>query len=565
MKRSLNHTLNIYLNLKYRSKLILTCILVGVIPLVTLGVFCYHQTHGFLLDKEQDALSSAIDTAYRSLDYQIQLYENLVTYLALSETIVNVSSTENQGIIEKFEMLHYDYDVLLENIYIQHPEIAQITLYVDRTDLFHGHQLRPLSDLASENWYDSLKDTAAPIWHIDQEGYLCLFQRVPEPYIKFVRSFSQHCLCIRLKPEVFFRVLTDLSNDYHLQIADARETFYDYTDATIEGQTFPEEDWTTKISSPLGNGWIITLQKPSYLVSAPANKMAVTILVILLLCFILIYTVSGLLSNFFAQKVNLLLAAMHRVQKGDLTVQIHDDCPDEIGELTNSFQHMIQELDRLVVEDYKNKIILKETQLMALQAQINPHFLYNCLSSINSKALLSSQTEISQMAQLLSTFYRTTLNKGRTETRLCDEIKNVKSYIEIQLILNDNLFDAVYQLDDPLPELELPNLLLQPLVENAILHGILPNQNRRGALFLTVTQVNDHVHFTIMDNGLGIPPEKLPLLTQTQSQGYGLKNVHERLQLTYRKEYGLKINSILNQSTMITFSIPIRNQQNNHI
>ena len=94
--------------------------------------------------------------AYNSLDYQIQLYENLVTYLALSETIVNVSSVENLGIIEKFEMLHYDYDVLLENIYIQHPEIAQITLYVDRTDLFHGHQLRPLTDLESERWYDSL-------------------------------------------------------------------------------------------------------------------------------------------------------------------------------------------------------------------------------------------------------------------------------------------------------------------------------------------------------------------------------------------------------------------------
>lgn len=93
------------------------------------------------------------------------------------------------------------------------------------------------------------------------------------------------------------------------------------------------------------------------------------------------------------------------------------------------------------------------------------------------------------------------------------------------------------------------------------MHGILPNQSRRGALFLTVTQVGGLVHFTIMDNGLGIPPEKLPLLTQTQSQGYGLKNVHERLQLTYGKEYGLKINSILNQSTMITFSIPAQHQQ----
>lgn len=558
MKHLPRRLLNIYLNLKYRNKLILTCILAGVIPLITLGIFCYCQTRSLLLDKEQEALSSAIDTAYNSLDYQIQLYENLVTYLALSEIIVNVASEENQGIIEKFEMLHYEYDVLLDNIYVQHPEIAQITLYVDRTDLYHGRQLRPISDLESESWYASLEDTAAPVWHLDQEGYLCLFRRVPNPYIKYVTSFSRHSLCIRLRPEKLFGVLTDISNDYHLQIADTNETFYDYTDDSIIGMSYPDDGWTTKISSPLNNGWVITLEKPSVLLAAPANKMAVTIFIILFMCFILIYTVSGLLSNFFAQKVNLLLSAMHKVQEGDLTVHIHDDCPDEIGELTNSFQYMIQKLNQLVVEDYKNKITLKETQLMALQAQINPHFLYNCLSSINSKALVNSQKEISQMAQLLSTFYRTTLNKGKSETILSNEIKNVKSYIEIQLILNDNLFDVVYQIDNPLPEQEIPNLLLQPLVENAIMHGILPYSARRGVLFLTVTQVNDLIHFTIMDNGLGIPPEKLPLLTQTQSEGYGLKNVHERLLLTYGKEYGLKINSILNESTMITFSIPIQ-------
>lgn len=561
MKHLPGHLLNIYLNLKYRNKLILTCILAGVIPLITLGIFCYCQTRSLLLDKEQDALSSAIDTAYNSLDYQVQLYENLVTYLALSETIVNVSSEENQSIIDKFEMLNYEYDVLLDNIYVQHPEIAQITLYVDRTDLYHGRQLRPISDLETESWYASLEDAAAPVWHLDREGYLCLFQKVPTPYIKYVTSFSRHCLCIRLRPETLFGVLTDISNNYHLQIADTNETFYDYTDDSIAGMSYPDDGWTTKISSPLTNGWVITLEKPSVLLAAPANKMAVTIFVILFLCFILIYAVSGLLSNFFAQKVNLLLSAMHKVQEGDLTVHIHDDCPDEIGELTNSFQYMIHKLNRLVVEDYKNKITLKETQLMALQAQINPHFLYNCLSAINSKALVNSQKEISQMAQLLSTFYRTTLNKGKSETMLSNEIKNVKSYIEIQLILNDNLFDVVYQIDDPLPEREIPNLLLQPLVENAIMHGILPNSAKRGVLFLTVTQVNDLIHFTIMDNGLGIPPEKLPLLTQTQSEGYGLKNVHERLLLTYGKEYGLKINSILNESTMITFSIPTQERQ----
>lgn len=553
----MKHLLKLYYNLKYKKKMVCTCILVGLIPLTLLGTFCYTQTVHLLFKQEQEALSSAVNTAYYSLNHQVQLYENLSTYLAHSETIVKVPSTDYETVTEKFETLNYEYDVLISGIYVQHPEIHRITLYADRDDLFHGKQLRPLSDLESESWYEDLSKATRPVWRLDHNGMLCLIHKIPDPYIKFITSYSNHYLCIRLDPKQFFSVLADISNDHHLQIGTDEEVFYDFTDESIAENTYPESAWTTQVSEPLENGWHITLEKPSSLLAAPANKMALIIFAVVLLCVLLIFTVSDHLSDFFAQKVNRLLAAMRQIQEGDLTVQIHDDCPDEIGELTNSFQHMIDELNRLIVEDYKNKITLKETQLLALQAQINPHFLYNCLSLINSKALINRQPEISQMAQLLSTFYRTTLNKGKSETKLANEIKNVKSYIDIQLLLNDKAFDVAYQIDPQLPDVEVPNLLLQPLVENAIVHGILPNKAKRGKLFLAVTRVNDKVLFTIMDNGLGIPAEKIPLLTCTQSGGYGLKNVHERLQLTYGESYGLTINSIVNESTMITFSIPV--------
>lgn len=557
----MKYLLNFYLNLKYKSKLIITCVLVGLIPLILLGVFCYYQTIHLLLDREKSALSLAVGTAYNSINHQVKTYENLISYLAHSETIVEVPSRDYISVVEKFELLNYEYDVLIKDISTQHPEISQITLYADREDLCHGSQLRPLADLEKETWYASLADAARPIWHLDKEGYLCLFQKIPSPFISYVTSYSSHVLCIRLRPKQFFDVLTGISSDYHLSVTGNGETFYEFTEDSIAGNSYPHGGWTTETSTPLSNNWVVTLEKPFILLAAPANHMIGIIFLITLVCIFLIYIVSNFLSGFFAQKVNLLFTTMQKVEKGNLSIQIHDDCPDEMGKLTNSFQHMIEELDRLVVADYKNKIILKETQLMALQAQINPHFLYNCLSQINSKALLNHQTEISQMAQLLSTFYRTTLNKGKSETLLVNEIKNVKAYIDIQRILNDNVFDVAYQIDDNLPEQEIPNLLLQPLVENAIVHGILPNKKRHGNLFLTVSLVNEHIHFTVMDNGLGILPEKIPLLTQTQSAGYGLKNVHERLQLTYGTEYGLKINSIPNESTMITFTIPLQRKR----
>lgn len=298
----MRHLLTFYFNLKYRSKLILTCILAGFVPMITLGVFCYTETRNLLLDKELDNLSSAIDIAQNSLEYQIQIYENLISYLALSETVINVSSSENQTIIEKFEMLNYEYDVLLNTIYAQHPEIDQVTLYVDRTDLFHGKQLRPLTDLEPEIWFDSLQKSTSLIWHMDEAGYLCLFHKVSTPYIRHITSFSSHWLCIRLRPEKIFGVLSDISNDYHIQITDGNEIFYDYTDESIMGNHILDDDWTTKASNPLNNNWIITLEKPSSLLAAPANRMANFILLLLLACFILIYIVSGLLSNFLPKR-----------------------------------------------------------------------------------------------------------------------------------------------------------------------------------------------------------------------------------------------------------------------
>lgn len=554
----MKYLLKLYHSLRYKKKMVLTCILVGLIPLTLLGTFCYYQTAHLLLGQEKEALSSAVNTAYHSLNHQIQLYNDMVTYLAHSETMVKVPSMEYASAAEKFEVFHYEYDVLINGMYVQHPEIYRITLYADREDLSHGKQLRPLSDLASEPWYPDIQSVNRPVWHKGQDGMICLLQKIPVPYIKYVTAYSSHYLCIRLDPKRLFDVLTDISSDYHLQIEDDREIFYDFTAPSIADNTYPADGWTTQISEPLENGWRITLEKPSSLLIAPVGKMALIIFAVILLCLILILTVSDHLADFFAQKVDNLLSAMHKVQKGDMNVQIHDDCPDEMGELTNSFQHMIEELNRLVVADYKNKITLKETQLMALQAQINPHFLYNCLSLINSKALLNSQPEISRMAQLLSTFYRTTLNKGKSDTLLANEIKNVKSYIEIQLLLNDQAFEVSYQIDPQLPQQEVPNLLLQPLVENAIVHGILPNKARPGRLFVSVTRAGKQILFSIMDNGQGIPPEKIPLLTCTQSGGYGLKNVHERLQLTYGEECGLTINSILNESTLVTFAIPVQ-------
>ena len=275
--------------------------------------------------------------------------------------------------------------------------------------------------------------------------------------------------------------------------------------------------------------------------------------------FIIAYYVTVSISD----PVRQLIRVMHKTADGKWTARYENSGHDEISILGDNFNDMAEKTNQLIDQVYvseirRQKMLLswKNAQLSAMLMQINPHFLYNCLSLINSRALLTHQNDISQMSQLMSTFYRTTLNKGNSMTLLRDEIRNVMSYLEIQRLLHDNRFQVITQIDPILPEISVPNLLLQPLVENSIVHGLLPRQSGDGCLFLTIRRVDNAIHFNVMDNGVGIEPEKIASLTSTDSSGYGLKNVNERLLLTYGEESCLKIKSIQNESTMITFFIP---------
>lgn len=542
-------------SLKYKQKLILLCGFIGIVPLIIIGIFCYHQTVGMLRTQEHNSLAAATETASNAMDAQIRLYEDMLYYLCTTEVIINTPEMSNASLYEQYEWMTYELDVFLNGIYMQHSEIESVTIYTTCNDFAHGSHIRPIKDLEQESWYDASAVGAKPSWHRNQDGSLLLIQKLPAPYIRYIEAFSPHYVGIRLDADRFFQTLEHISSDYRLTVSCNQETFYSYADASVE-KLSSSTDWTT-LARPTANGnWNIVLEKPTTLLFAPADRMALIVLVIILVCVCLLFFSASLFADYFVKRINILHQNMQKVREGDLQVHIHDDCPDEVGQLTNHFQNMIDEINRLIQEDYQNKLTLRDSQLKALQAQINPHFLYNCLSLINSRALMNGQQDISRMSLLLSTFYRTTLNKGRSDTLLVDEIKNVTSYIEIQQLLHDNCFSVTYQIDRSLEQITVPNLLLQPLVENAIIHGLLPLKDKRGKLFITVSRAGDKVYFTVLDNGVGIPPKKLPLLTRTDSGGYGLKNVHDRLRLAYGEAYGLTINSIQGESTMITFCVP---------
>ncbi len=528
---------------------------VSILPLTITTVFCYNQITTSLFRQEENALRETLNTAADSLHFQAELYENLLQYVCDSEAVISTSSREYATVYEKYHQFSYVFDVFLNSVMVQHPEVERITLYTDRDDIRHGKQLQLLSDLEAEPWFtEELSDLIAePQWFVRDDGSVVLVARVPEPYLKYVTAYSNSCVAVIIPQQAFYYFLDNLSQ-CHLTITREGKTFYEYTDPDIAGTLSTTS--LTSLSAEIEGEWLIQIERPAYLIFQSAAWLIVVMIGIIVVCFFLIFFLSRLFADFSARRIDALNRSMQIVQTGNFDIDLHDDCQDEIGVLTNNFRTMANEIQTLIQENYQKTITLKEAQFKALQAQINPHFLYNCLSLINSRALLTHQNDISQMSQLMSTFYRTTLNKGNSMTLLRDEIRNVMSYLEIQRLLHDNRFQVITQIDPILPEISVPNLLLQPLVENSIVHGLLPRQSGDGCLFLTIRRVDNAIHFNVMDNGVGIEPEKIASLTSTDSSGYGLKNVNERLLLTYGEESCLKIKSIQNESTMITFFIP---------
>ena len=192
--------------------------------------------------------------------------------------------------------------------------------------------------------------------------------------------------------------------------------------------------------------------------------------------------------------------------------------------------------------------------MRALQAQINPHFLYNSLSIINWKAIEAGEDEISYVTLALSTYYRTSLNRGETMTTVAKEIDNIRAYLKIQLVMHDNEFRVVEQISDGLNDYMIPKLILQPLAENALYHGI-KNKRGKGKILIEGFDLGEDMMLRVTDNGQGMTPERLKEVQDAictgERAGFGLAAVSERIALYYGAGYGLRISSIEGEGTVI--------------
>ena len=230
----------------------------------------------------------------------------------------------------------------------------------------------------------------------------------------------------------------------------------------------------------------------------------------------------------------------------------------EFESLVSSFNAMSLQVKHLFDTVYMEKMATKDAQIAALQAQINPHFLYNTLSLINWKALAAGEEDISRMTLAMSTFYRTALNRGRNVLQVEAELSNTRAYLEIQSMLHDGDFDYEIEVQPEILQCESLNLILQPLVENAIHHGIEEKTDGRGKISVRGWKEDNCVWFMVEDNGVGMEQKVADKILTMESKGYGVRNVDERIRLCYGEKYAMKVESVVGKGTKMTIHFPAK-------
>lgn len=261
-----------------------------------------------------------------------------------------------------------------------------------------------------------------------------------------------------------------------------------------------------------------------------------------------------------------IIEGMHKVQNSDFSVQLERQGNDEFSYLYNQFNSMTQQLDMLIREVYLQNINFQQAQLKLLQSQINPHFLYNCLNFIYQMSMRDENKTTADMTLYLGRYFRYATRIDKDMTPLHEELYNIEAYIKIQQLRFPDMIDYKNNLSEKIMNIMLPRLIVQPIVENAVIHAI-ERCGMPGSIWISGRIDDDFLYITVEDNGPGVTSEKLRILNEKLTQissegsGYGLVNTHWRLKLRYGEKSGVKIEHRKLSGLKVTLIIQISKEE----
>lgn len=555
-----------YKDLKYRYKLTIMMILCSLIPVCVISGYTQIRTVQIMREKEQIGLEQVLEQSVNSIDNRIQIYTNLINYLTYSSDLREIMEKECSSDYEAYLAYTEIADPMFTMPQLYHEEIRSITLYAENIQVEHGNTLAPLSVAQNQTWYSKINEKGTVQWLVKQGN-----KKEILAVRKFYRQDSiQAMLVLTLDYNRVLEPFADLLTENRGGLILDEQGNVVYSGYRMDAPYKPDKETSLNylkehyvcIEKKIEDTkWNFCLYQPKEELEKSVWTLLLGNIPVLLLCLLLILLLGYFFSRKMVERLEQLTENMNQINLGLRKVTVVSQSKDEIGVLVRTFTRMMDEINKLISQVYEAKIKLQKTEMKALQAQINPHFLYNSLSIINWKALEADNEEISRITLALSTYYRTSLNKGETMTIAANEIRNIDAYLQIQLIMHDNSFQVIKEIQEDALSYSVPKLILQPLVENAIEHGLDVSEQEEKWLKISVCKEKDALIMAVEDNGMGMSEEQAKSIITYRSKGYGVRNVNDRITLLYGEEYHLRVKSRQGEGCRIEIVIPVNKEE----
>lgn len=564
-----------------RTKLILSFLVIALIPLGIMAVFSYQTFYGSLTRSVADYSQEVVNRMAKDLDEYFSDLEVLLTrdqdfYMDQLIKLVNGNDFNNRKYVFR---IWED----LNNLYQVKPGLEEISLVFSGGNRLSNYGLYSLDFASFERQFQrNLQARGIAILGPQQNFLDQTVVTIVKPYtplnaataVFMTADISLERLAniadVRLGTRGYVFIADELGRIiYHpnLEKLGTISTFYRLTGVKgfVDGFGDYEEErfFLTTAHSPV-TGWSIVSVAYADEIGeqvAPIQRMTlvVTALILVGVIFLSVY-----LSHALSRPIKELQDLTKRAANNELSVHIQPQGNDEIAMLGHSFNKMIRRIQALMDENVREQKLLRKLEMESLDNQIKPHFIYNTLDLIIGQLESNQNDQASSLIEALGSFFRLSLSKGREIVPIASEVEHVRNYLFIQQLRHGDEYDYEMDIEPGIRDKFIPRLLLQPLVENAIYHGIL-RAKRPGKIFIRGRQIpSGDIVFEIQDDGAGIEPDKLRDINEVlrgvrslknEKEYFGLRNVNKRAQLMFGEEYGVVLTSEPDQGTKATLSI----------
>lgn len=576
-------------NMNLRKKILLLYLFVVVIPVILIGLIAENIIFNFLRTDYSVSINEAVDQVVKNVEFRKLTYELLVTRTATDGELAARISREYDEFYAQWETVNYiDRSFGLVREFL--PGIAAFRVYHNNTTLVEDGGIlwktdgRVLAGMNENGWYESILSADVPMrWELAKGTEDSAFDLILSRKISWnAGGEAVGAVCLQVRSgQIFNNIINNafygqgdvfLLNDENIIFSSTRQ---DYIGKKIDETPFMtllkngqntdsvmefEGHKDIFVSKPVSSGWRVVAAVPLKNLENKTRTLSTWVIGITLCLVILSAVLMLAVINNIVFRLRGLEHKMTSVTKGKFDVTVMKGYADELGDLEEKFNLMSGRLGELTDEIAYARSREREEALKALQAQINPHFLYNTLGIIRWRALDVGDAELCRLVDAMTIFYRLSLNKGNTVLKIHDELEHVKAYIEIQQFRYLNSVSIHWNIDPSIMELFTIKLILQPIVENCYMHGMVAKR-KHGIINISAGQDDGEVFFEIGDNGIGASEDDMRQIlngnSKANTHGYGLINIQERLKLYFADKGRLSIQSKWGEGTVVTIRIPV--------